>query len=128
MPKNGLGDMLWITDLSLVRSPTTQSDVIPTFPRLLITLPAPTAYPAHLCPQFCYKNKSFVRVKQNEYFLYYGKYTQSIVGFTQPLVEKLREYLPTLMLRIRETWSLSVRRRALCISMKCYYALSSKLS
>lgn len=27
----------------------------------------------HLCPQFCYKNnKSFVRVKQNGYFLYCG--------------------------------------------------------
>lgn len=47
MPKSGLEDTLWTTDLSLVRSPTTmQSDVIPTFPRLLITIPAPIAYPA----------------------------------------------------------------------------------
>lgn len=47
MPKSGLEDTLWTTDLSLVRSPTTkQSDVTPTFPRPFITLPAPTAYPA----------------------------------------------------------------------------------
>lgn len=47
MPKNGLEDTLWTTDLSLVKSPTTkQSDVTPTFPKLFVTLSAPTAYPA----------------------------------------------------------------------------------
>jgi len=33
----------------------------------------------HLCPQFCYKNnKSFVRVKQNGYFLYRGGMQSSV--------------------------------------------------
>lgn len=43
MPKNGLGDMLWTTDL---RSSMMQSDVTPFFPSLPITLLAPAEYPA----------------------------------------------------------------------------------
>lgn len=98
MPKNGLEDMLWTTDLSLVRPSTTkQNNVIPTFPRLLITLPAPTARIQHLCPQFCYKtNKKFCKSKTEWIFsIYYGGKRKGTVGFIRLLIlrNKLDKYL-----------------------------------